>query len=458
MHSKWIGPTLAAVMMAVLGCITVEVLPGEETPLRTVVPFPSPTWTPVGSGVATPAQKPSPTSFNPSDPSVSRVFFASEVSRGTEPVNVATEFPGEMTRVYAFATYAGMSGGIPCESVWYMEGEEILRDSFAWSFGESGETWLSFIEDEGGLSPGRYNWELRVEGELMGGGAFAVGAPSTGTPLPEVTSTPAHVQGPRIAFVSLRDRNNELYIMNADGSGLARLTDNPAVDYDPACSPDGTRLAFMSRRDGNNEIYVMDSDGSSVIRLTNNAAEDWDPAWSRDGGRIAFVSDRAGNAEIYIMSATGGGVTRVTGNTIGDRWPSWSPDGNHIVLASPRGGNDELLIKDLLSGDVTRLTNNPADDWDPEWSPDGSRIAFVSDRDGNEEIYVVDADGGGVTRLTNNPGVDIAPAWSPDGRRIAFVSYTGTNGEIYVMNADGSGVTRVTNNPADDWDPTWCAR
>ena len=111
MDRKWIWATLPAVMMAVLGCVTVEVLPGEETPLRTVVAFPSPTWTPVGSGVATPAQMPSPTSVTPTDPSVSRVFFASEVSRGTEPVNVATEFPGETTRVYTFATYAGMPDG-----------------------------------------------------------------------------------------------------------------------------------------------------------------------------------------------------------------------------------------------------------------------------------------------------------------------------------------------------------
>jgi len=117
MDSKWIWATLAAVMMAVLGCITVEVLPGEETPLGTVVPFPSPTWTPVRSGMATPIQMPSPTSVGPTDPSVSRVFFASEVSRGTDPANVATEFPGGTTRVYAFATYEGMPDGSRCDNL-----------------------------------------------------------------------------------------------------------------------------------------------------------------------------------------------------------------------------------------------------------------------------------------------------------------------------------------------------
>jgi Tol biopolymer transport system component len=68
--------------------------------------------------------------------------------------------------------------------------------------------------------------------------------------------------------------------MNADGSGLKRLTNNDASDRQPAWSPDGTKIAFNSERDGNREIYVMNADGSGLTRLTNNDASDWDPAWS----------------------------------------------------------------------------------------------------------------------------------------------------------------------------------
>jgi hypothetical protein len=184
----------------------------------------------------------------------------------------------------------------------------------------------------------------------------------------QATAT-ARAQARRIAFTSNRDGNWEIYVMNADGSGVTRLTNNPAEDDLPSWSPDGRRIAFASNRDGNREIYVMNADGSGQINLTNNPAYDGVPSWSPDGRRIAFVSNRDGNREIYVMNADG-------------------------------------------SGQIN-LTNNPAYDDLPSWSLDGRRIAFVSNRDGNREIYVMNADGSGVTRLTNNPAWDEWPAWSP---------------------------------------------
>ena len=93
-----------------------------------------------------------------------------------------------------------------------------------------------------------------------------------------------------IAFESLRDGNFEIYVMNADGSGQTRLTNNPVLDGSPSWSPDGGRIAFESLRDGNVEIYVMNADGSGQTRLTNDPAFDGSPSWSPDGGRIAFES------------------------------------------------------------------------------------------------------------------------------------------------------------------------
>ena len=89
----------------------------------------------------------------------------------------------------------------------------------------------------------------------------------------------------KIAFISNRDSNHEIYIIDADGSGLERLTDNSSVDSSPAWSPDGSRIAFFSNRDGAVDIYVVNVDGSGQTRLTNNPADDFYPVWSPAGRR-----------------------------------------------------------------------------------------------------------------------------------------------------------------------------
>ena len=285
----------------------------------------------------------------------------------------------------------------------------------------------------------------------------------TPTPRPAPATAIAPAAGDRsegrIAFVSDRDGDDEIYAMNADGSGLARLTNNPAYDAFPSWSPDGRRVAFVSDRgDGDDEIYAMNADGSGLARLTDNPAQDSFPSWSPDGRKIAFMSDRDDeNGEIYAMNADGSGLARLTNNSDGDYFPSWSPDGRRIAFTSDRDDeNGEIYAMNADGSGVARLTNNSDGDYLPSWSPDGRRIAFTSDRDDeNGEIYAMNADGSGVARLTNNPASDGFSSWSSDGRRIAFISDRDGNLEIYAMNADGSGATRLTDNPGYDTLPAW---
>ena len=86
-----------------------------------------------------------------------------------------------------------------------------------------------------------------------------------------------------------------------------------------------TKIAFKSDRDGNEEIYVMNADGTEQTRITDNQADDTDPTWSPDGRRIAFLSDRDGNREIYVMNADGNEQTRLTMNLGFYEEPEWSP-------------------------------------------------------------------------------------------------------------------------------------
>jgi Tol biopolymer transport system component len=271
----------------------------------------------------------------------------------------------------------------------------------------------------------------------------------------------------RIAFVSDRDGNAEIYVMNADGGGVHRLTDNPATDTMPAWSPDGARISFVSARDGNYEIYVMNADGSSLRRLTEDPGLDTNPTWSPDGRRIAFESDRVGGSTandrdtaIFIMAADGSDLVQhtVSGFPDAEFGPDWSPDGSTLAIYSTRRGQPEIAVVGAERGSpVLQLTTNFAIDSSPAWSPAGSAIAFSSQRDGNAEIYVLQRASGLEQRLTNDTAIDSLPTWSPDGNHIAFNSDRTGNDEIYVMAADGSGVVNLTNHPANDFAADWIA-
>jgi WD40 repeat protein len=257
----------------------------------------------------------------------------------------------------------------------------------------------------------------------------------------------------RIAFVSDRDGNNEIYIMNIDGSEQVRLTNNPAQDVDPCFSPDGSKIVFDSARDGNWEIYIMNVDGSEQVRLTNNPALDVVPSFSSDGTQIAFESDRDGNYEIYIMNVDGSKQVNLTNNPAVDMLAYFSPDGSAIAFTSDRDGKGEIYIMNVDGSKQVNLTNNPAYDLVPFFSPDGSKIAFVSDRDANFEIYMMNNDGSEQVRLTNNPALEGVPSFSSDGSKIAFHSDRDGNAEIYIMNVDGSEQVNLTNNLANDMGP-----
>jgi Tol biopolymer transport system component len=138
-----------------------------------------------------------------------------------------------------------------------------------------------------------------------------------------------------IAFVSRRDGNFEIYRMKADGTRQIRLTKardtcpSPASglcgDRYPAWSPDGRKIAFTSSRDGNDEIYVMNADGTRQTRLTRNAGSDFKPKWSWDGRKIFFTSTRRGNLDVYAMNADGTRQVNLSRNVRDDFDPDVYP-------------------------------------------------------------------------------------------------------------------------------------
>lgn len=291
--------------------------------------------------------------------------------------------------------------------------------------------------------------------DVAGGLVRTVAGTSPPTPPPSGPPPTVSASDGKIVFQSGRDGNNEVYIMNADGSGQTRLTNNPASDTQPAISHDGNRVVFTSNRDGNNEIYIMNADGTGQARLTTFADADALASFSPDGSRIVFnrlVGPNAefGNNDLFVMNADGTGQTNITNTTPAESAAMFSPDGSKIVYVFFEKGNRDIHIMNADGTGKTPLSPHPASDGGPSFTPDG-RVGFHSNRTGNNEIYLVHANGSGLTQVTTNPADDQRPVFSPDGSKFAFSSDRTGNVEVSVAATNaGNGVLNLTNNPAAD--------
>lgn len=260
------------------------------------------------------------------------------------------------------------------------------------------------------------------------------------------------------------DFYQDVWALEPSTGEYSNLTNHPYSDGTPAWSPDGRRIAFYSGRDGGGststqayEIYAMNADGSGLTRLTFNSFSDSGPAWSPDGTKLAFHTSRGSGTEIHVMNSDGSGQTLVVGGCC----PEWSPDGSRIVF---NGSNGIETVRpdgsNRFSLGVTGLS--------PTWSPDGTQIAFYEwanyspDEFGDDEVFVVNADGSNLVNVSLHADLnDWSPVWSPDGKRIAMVSQVDpsySTAEVFAVNPDGSGGrTQLTDGAGNqtlyDWQP-----
>lgn len=259
----------------------------------------------------------------------------------------------------------------------------------------------------------------------------------------------------KIVFASNRDGNDEIYVMNADGTGQTRLTNNTVRDRHPIWSADGAKISFI--RD-DQHIYYMNADGTGeTLVFSTQGIAGGGAHWSPDGTKLAFNAiGTTFKFDIYTVNIDGTNQTNLTNDDASDFAPAWSPDGAKIVFRK----EENFYVMNAADGTgVTQLTSS-GQHGAANWSPDGSKLTYSSDQNGGGaiigDIWVMNADGSNKTQLTNSPAIeDGVPAWSPDGSKIVFESNRDGNYEIYVMNADGSNPTNLTNNGADDYHPDW---
>jgi TolB protein len=247
----------------------------------------------------------------------------------------------------------------------------------------------------------------------------------------------------RIAFSAGSHPHEDIYVVNADGSRLLRLTDDPGADFDPSWTPDGGRIAYRHESGGGDtsaEIYVMNADGSHKRNLTRRSGQDHSPAWSPDGRRIAFASVRGGPMpSIWVMNADGSGQKRMS--RLSGEYPAWSPDGTKIAFDRNTFGPTgwDIWVVNSDGSGAKPFVAWRTDEKGAAWSPDGKRIAFGSDRGstrGFDHVWVANADGSHQRRLTRQSGE--RPAWSPDGAYVVF-----TAGRLMIVRRDGSGATAI---------------
>lgn len=243
----------------------------------------------------------------------------------------------------------------------------------------------------------------------------------------------------------------DIYVVNADGSGLRRLTDG----LDPAWSPDGQLLALVRWRLPWG-LYVISADGSREERIwEQNLLRS--PTWSPDGLRLAFTREEEGSPASQLCLPGFGcierpakpdmllGIVNLDGTGREDPLadlrslaPSWSPSDGWIVYAGETG------LRRTRLGDSPQAVLADVAAFFPSVSPDGNRIALMYHEHDHWEIYLVNADGTGLQRLTSSPVFadnrpnNVAPAWSPDGAHILFLSDRDGRWRPYIMAADGS--------------------
>ena len=219
--------------------------------------------------------------------------------------------------------------------------------------------------------------------------------------------------GRSIAYTSYIRGLPNIFVSHIFQGTRDELTKNSGNNFLAVFSPDGTRIAFISNRDqaGNTEVYVMNADGSNVQRLTNNPAADTTPTWNPQGTQIAFTSDRSGSPQIWVMGVDGLGQRQLTHESYADR-PTWSPAPyNEIAYAAKTGPGQDIKILDLATREVRQLTFGEGTNESPAFSPNGRHIAFSSTRSGKTQIFTMSRTGQDLKQITRT-GNNNQPDWS----------------------------------------------
>lgn len=258
----------------------------------------------------------------------------------------------------------------------------------------------------------------------------------------------------KVVFVSNRDGNEEVYLMDFDGKRQQRITYNDYIDLMPSWSYDKEKILYTSYRRGTPELYIFHL-YTGKTELISSGGVNYSADWSPEADKIVYTSSKnSGNAEIYIRDMKTGKEKRVTFNRIIDTSPSWSPSGDEIAFTSQRSGTPQIYIMDAEGTNVRRITYEGTYHDNAAWSPDGTRIVYVSRIEARFDVYVYNLKNNTIAKLTENAGRNENPTWSPDGRHLIFSSNRTGRYQLYSIDYDGANLKRLTSSGENKM-PKW---
>jgi len=258
----------------------------------------------------------------------------------------------------------------------------------------------------------------------------------------------------KLVYVSTRDGNKEIYIMDYDGGREKRITFNTYIDLMPSWSKNSENLMFTTYKNGIPDLVKFNL-YSGKTSLISTGGVNYRADWSNEGGKLVYTSSKKGkNAEIYVRKMDSGKEKRLTFNRIIDSSPCWSPNGREIAFTSQRSGTPQIYIMNEDGTNVRRITYEGTYHDNAAWSPDGSRIAYVSRIEGRFDIYVLNIKKNSISKLTEMSGRNENPTWSPDSRHIVFTSNRNGRYQIYSIDYDGQDLKKLTRK-GENLMPKW---
>jgi TolB protein len=219
--------------------------------------------------------------------------------------------------------------------------------------------------------------------------------------------------GTRLAYVSFEQKKPVVYVQSLVTGSRQAVAQFRGSNSAPAWSPDGRKLAVTLTRDGGSQLFLINADGTGVpVRLTQSSAIDTEANFAPDGQSILFTSDRGGGPQIYRLSVNGGPAQRVTFEGSYNVSPRHSPDGKSFTFIQRNRGRFNVAVQDFASRQVQVLTDGGIDE-SPSFAPNGKIILYATEVGGRGILAAVSSDGRIKQRFTADVGDAREPAWSP---------------------------------------------